>query len=70
MGFLKNAEYGRGVAESILLGHAPRPTDGAQLAKRIRTLVIAAEPAGIVQLHASLKSLTLRVSISRNGLKP
>ena len=47
MGFFKNAEYGRGVAESILLGHAPRPTDGAQLAKRIRTLVIAAEPAGI-----------------------
>ena len=35
------------MAESILLGHAPRPTDGAQLAKRIRTLVIAAEPAGI-----------------------
>lgn len=47
MGFFTNAEYGRGVAESILLGHAPRPTDGAQLAKRIRTLVIAAEPAGI-----------------------
>ena len=39
--------YGRGVADSILLGHAPRPTDGAQLAKRIRTVVIAAEPAGI-----------------------
>lgn len=35
------------MAESILLGHAPRPTDGAQLAKRIRALVIAAEPAGI-----------------------
>lgn len=35
------------MAESILLGHAPRPTDGAQLAKRIRTVVIAAEPAGI-----------------------
>lgn len=36
-----------GVAESILLGHAPRPTSGSQLEKRIRTLVIAAEPAGI-----------------------
>ncbi|MEV7527026.1 hypothetical protein [Agrococcus sediminis] len=35
------------MADSILLGRAPRPTDGAQLAKRIRTLVIAAEPAGI-----------------------
>ncbi|MFA4840411.1 MAG: hypothetical protein WC580_01735 [Agrococcus sp.] len=35
------------MAESILLGHAPRPADGAQLAKRIRSLVIAAEPAGI-----------------------
>ncbi|WP_306233432.1 hypothetical protein [Agrococcus beijingensis] len=35
------------MAESILLGHAPRPTDGTQLAKRIRTVVIAAEPAGI-----------------------
>lgn len=39
--------YGRGVAESILLGHAPRPTSGPQLEKRIRTLVIAAEPPGI-----------------------
>lgn len=35
------------MAESILLGHAPRPTSGAQLEKRIRTLVVAAEPAGI-----------------------
>ncbi|WP_413317389.1 hypothetical protein AA0Z99_11230 [Agrococcus sp. 1P02AA] len=35
------------MAESILLGHAPRPTSGSQLEKRIRTLVIAAEPAGI-----------------------
>lgn len=39
--------YGDGVAERILLGHAPRPTSGAQLEKRIRTLVVAAEPAGI-----------------------
>lgn len=31
----------------ILLGHAPRPTSGAQLEKRIRTLVVAAEPAGV-----------------------
>lgn len=35
------------MAERILLGHAPRPTSGAQLEKRIRTLVVAAEPAGI-----------------------
>ena len=35
------------MAESILLGHAPRPTSGPQLEKRIRTLVVAAEPAGI-----------------------
>ncbi|MCH1881492.1 hypothetical protein [Agrococcus sp. ARC_14] len=35
------------MAESILLGHAPRPTSGSQLEKRIRTLVVAAEPAGI-----------------------
>ncbi len=35
------------MAETILLGHAPRPTSGAQLEKRIRTLVVAAEPAGI-----------------------
>ena len=35
------------MAESILLGHAPRPTSAAQLEKRIRTLVVAAEPAGI-----------------------
>lgn len=35
------------MADSILLGHAPRPTSGIQLEKRIRTLVIAAEPAGI-----------------------
>jgi hypothetical protein len=35
------------VAESILLGHAPRPTSGSQLEKRIRTLVVAAEPAGV-----------------------
>ncbi|WP_347754939.1 hypothetical protein [Agrococcus sp. ProA11] len=31
----------------ILLGHAPRPTSGTQLEKRIRTLVVAAEPAGV-----------------------
>lgn len=47
MAFRARPAYAHGVAESILLGHAPRPTDGAQLAKRIRTLVIAAEPAGI-----------------------
>lgn len=47
MAFVARPAYAHGVAESILLGHAPRPTDGAQLAKRIRTLVIAAEPAGI-----------------------
>lgn len=35
------------MAESILLGRAPRPTSGSQLEKRIRTLVVAAEPAGI-----------------------
>lgn len=35
------------MADSILLGHSPRPTSGAQLEKRIRTLVVAAEPAGI-----------------------
>ena len=47
MAFRARRAYAHGVADSILLGHAPRPTDGAQLAKRIRTLVIAAEPAGI-----------------------
>ncbi|ROR65699.1 hypothetical protein [Agrococcus jenensis] len=69
------------MAESILLGHAPRPTDGAQLAKRIRTLVIAAEPAGIActsvidaeldgadiaRLHLDLTDFTLAGEIDRD----
>ncbi|WP_404312187.1 hypothetical protein LG314_12965 [Agrococcus terreus] len=33
--------------DRILLGSAPRPTDGTLLAKRIRKLMIAAEPARI-----------------------
>lgn len=33
--------------DRIRLGHAPRPTDGADLARRIRALVIAAEPSGV-----------------------
>ncbi|WAC66922.1 hypothetical protein OVA14_03900 [Agrococcus sp. SL85] len=33
--------------DRILLGSAPRPTDGTVLAKRIRKLMIAAEPARI-----------------------
>lgn len=69
------------MADSILLGHAPRPTDGAQLAKRIRTLVIAAEPAGIactsvidaeldgpdiVRLHLDLTDFILAGEIDRD----
>ncbi|SDS13314.1 hypothetical protein [Agrococcus carbonis] len=69
------------MAESILLGHAPRPTSAAQLEKRIRTLVVAAEPAGIActsiidaaldgadveHLHLDLTDFTLASEVDRD----
>ena len=48
---------------SIVAGTTPLPTDPQRLAAM-------QVPAGSVQLHASLKFETLRVSICRKGLKP